>query len=266
MKKLALAIALVLPATVFAQDQAQCAGCHGANGEGVPNLGPAIAGQPEPYLARQLDAYAQGRREHQVMTPIAKGLTKEQRASLAALYSRLVPPPQKTAGAPARSESGRSLATRGNEALRVQACENCHGPGGTGQHGLMPHLAGLSAPYLESALREFRTGTRVTDPSLQMTQIAKNLTDADIKAVATHYSGQPLPRLDVAGTSPATLGKPGGEKDQPTRAGAGQTPAQGVGASGGEATTGGSQGPGGGGGASGSGASGSRSGGTPPQR
>jgi cytochrome c553 len=257
MKKLALSAALLFPAIVFAQDQTACAGCHGASGEGTPQA-PAIAGQPEPYLLRQLEAYADGKRRHEVMTPIAKNLAKEQRASLAALYSRLVTPPQKTSAAPARSELGRTLATRGNESLHVQACENCHGPGGTGQHGLNPHLAGLSSAYLENALREFRDGARVTDPSLQMTQIAKNLSDADIKALAAHYSGQPLPQIDVARTTPAT-----GEKDPPTQAGAGRTPAQGVGASGGEATTGGSQGPGGGGAASGSGASGSKSGGTP---
>jgi cytochrome c553 len=256
-KKLFLAVALLFPAIVFAQDQAACAGCHGTNGEGTPQA-PAIAGQPGPYLLRQLEAYADGKRRHEVMTPIAKNLTKAQRASLAALYSRLVLPPQKTSAVPAQSALGRTLATRGDESRRVQACENCHGPGGTGQHGLNPHLAGLSAAYLENALREFRDGARVTDPSFQMTQIAKNLSDADIKAVAAHYSGQPLPQIDVARTSPAT-----GEKDPPTQAGAGRTPAQGVGASGGEATTGGSQGPGGGGGASGSGASGSRSGGTP---
>jgi cytochrome c553 len=256
-KKLSLAVALLFPVSVFAQDQAGCAGCHGANGEGTPQA-PAIAGQSEQYLLRQLESYADGKRRHEVMTPIAKNLTKEQRASFATLYSRLAPTPQKTSATPARSEIGRILATRGNEAVRVQACENCHGPGGTGQQGLNPHLAGLSSAYLEKALREFRDGTRVTDPSLQMTQIAKNLSDADIKAVAAHYSGQPLPQLDMAITSPTT-----GEKDEPTQAGAGQTPAQGVGASGGEATTGGSQGPGGGGAASGSGASGSKSGGTP---
>jgi cytochrome c553 len=257
-KKLALVAALLFPGIVCAQGQANCAGCHGANGEGVPQLGPAIAGQPEPYLLRQLEAYADGRRRHEVMTPIAKGLSRQQRASFAALYSRLAPTPQKTSAAHAQSTLGRTLATKGDESRHVQACENCHGPGGTGQHGLNPHLASLSAAYLENALREFRTGTRVTDPSFQMMQIAGYLSEADIKAVAAHYSGQPLPQVDVARTSPTT-----GEKDQPTQAGAGRTPAQGVGASGGEATTGGSQGPGGGGGASGSGASGSRSGGTP---
>jgi cytochrome c553 len=257
MKKLCLSVALLFPAVVFAQDQAACAACHGASGEGTPQA-PALAGQPEPYLLRQLEAYAGGKRKHEVMTPIAQKLTKEQRASLASLYSRLAPTPQKTAAAASQSALGRTLATRGDESRRVQACENCHGPGGTGQQGLNPHLAGLNSTYLENALREFRNGTRVTDPSLQMTQIAKNLSDADIKAVAAHYAGQPLPQLDMARTSPRT-----GEKDEATQAGAGQTPAQGIGVSGGEASTGGSQGPGGGGGATGSGPSGSKSGGTP---
>jgi cytochrome c553 len=259
MKKLLPALALLLfPAVAFPQDPPGCTACHGENGEGKPGAAPAIGGQPEAYLARQMEAYANGKRDHPVMTPIAKALTREQRASMAAFFSRLIPPPQKSSAAPTRSELGRTLATKGDESQRVQACENCHGPGGTGQQELTPHLAGLSAAYLESALRAFRDGTRVTDPSLQMTQIAKNLSEADTRAVAAHYGGQPLPQMDMARRPP-----PAGQKDQPTQAGAGQAPTQGVGASGGEATTGGSQGPGGGGGASGSGTSGSNSGGTP---
>lgn len=40
-----------------------CASCHGANGEGIEELGgPPIAGQPAWYLDRQMDAFSRGTR------------------------------------------------------------------------------------------------------------------------------------------------------------------------------------------------------------
>ena len=40
-----------------------CASCHGANGEGIEELGgPPIAGQPAWYLNRQMDAFSRGTR------------------------------------------------------------------------------------------------------------------------------------------------------------------------------------------------------------
>jgi cytochrome c553 len=220
-----------------------CAGCHGARGEGNPAAGaPRIAGQPQAYLERQLAAYADGRRENPVMAPFAKQLTPEQRSALAAYYAQLRAPAPRSAAAGSTSVSprGRILATRGDEAIHVQACENCHGPGGAGQHNLNPYLAGLDARYLETALREWQEGLRKTDPSGQMTQIAKSLSDADIKALAAYYASRPPPQVASAVRHPAA------RENEKTRAGAGTQPREGVGVGGGEPTTGGgSQGPGG---------------------
>ena len=65
----------------------------------------------------------------------------------------------------------------GDNDLRVQACENCHGPDGTGQPPFGPYLAGLHARYLEAEMQAFRSGTRRTDPSGQMEIIARQLTE-----------------------------------------------------------------------------------------
>jgi cytochrome c553 len=252
-----LIVGLFIAFSAEGQD-AGCAACHGAQGEGNAQIGaPRIAGQPQPYLQRQLEAYADGRRDNPVMAPIAKSLSPDKRSSIAAYFAGLDAPAAKAAASSA-SPRGKTLATRGDEKLHVQACENCHGPGGTGQSGLTPYLAGLHSKYLEAALNEWKGGRRNTDPSLQMNQIGKVLPDADLKAIAAYYGSQPPPMNVAANKPPAAKGS-----DQPTRAGAGTTPAQGVGATGGEATTGGSQGPGGGGAASGAGASGSKSGATP---
>lgn len=171
----------------FAQDAGLllCAGCHGMNGAGRPAGGyPVIAGQPQAYLERQLEAYADGRRPDAVMSPLAQRLTAEERARLAAHFSAQKQP---AARAPAQAERGRILATTGDNELRVQACQNCHGPGGSGRAPYMPYLAGLHRDYLRAELLDFRSGARRTDPSGAMRIIAQHLTEQDIAALAAHY-------------------------------------------------------------------------------
>ena len=156
-------------------------------GEGRPEGGyPRLAGQPQAYLERQLEAYADGRRADLVMAPLAKRLAKEERAALAAHFSR-----QKKEPVPLpASGRGRVLATVGDNDLRVQACESCHGPGGSGRAPFMPYLAGLHREYLRAEMLDWKRGTRRSDPSGQMEVIARQLSDADIEALAGHYAGE----------------------------------------------------------------------------
>jgi cytochrome c553 len=168
--------------------------CHGAQGEGnAANATPRIAGQPQAYLERQLAAFADGRRDSEIMTPIARQLAPEQRTAVSAYYAQLRALAAKPPAAAATSARGRTLAMRGDQALQVQGCQNCHGPGGTGI-GNIPYLAGLDRSYLEMALGEWKSGSRKTDPSQQMNQIAGKLSDADIKALAAYYASQPPPQ------------------------------------------------------------------------
>ena len=118
------------------------------------------------------------------------------------------------------SSARRALATRGDQGLNVQACQNCHGPGGTGFGNVNPYLAGLDRRYLETALGEWRSGSRKTDPSQQMNHIANNLGDADIKALAAYFASQPPPQpATVAAQKPPRIGAPR-RYDRRQRAGA----------------------------------------------
>jgi len=193
-----LFLLLLLPLSAVAQPSGVqgCASCHGAQGEGNATNGtPRIAGQPQAYLERQLAAYADGRRDNGVMTPIARQLAPQERAALSAYYSELRAPAGKLPpSAVASVQRGRALAMRGDAGLNVQGCQNCHGPGGVGFGNVNPYLAGLDRRYLETALGEWRSGSRKTDPSQQMNQIARNLSDADVKALATYYASQSPPQ------------------------------------------------------------------------
>ncbi len=70
-----------------------CASCHGDEGEGVPDLGPHLAGQVERYLAGQLAAYADGTRggeQAEIMQPIAAGLSERQAEAVVRYYRAMV--------------------------------------------------------------------------------------------------------------------------------------------------------------------------------
>lgn len=173
---------------------AACASCHGAKGEGnaAANF-PRIAGQSQAYLEHQLESFANGSRSNPVMTPIAKGLNKQQIEAVSAYYATLAAPASTPASAQPASQRGRTLATVGDSKIDVQACANCHGPGGSGEAPTYPYLGGQHANYLKAALQAWKNGSRNNDPTGQMQTIAKRLSDGDIDALAGYYAAQPAP-------------------------------------------------------------------------
>ena len=112
---------------------AACIGCHGAKGEGQPGF-PALAGQHAGYLERQLNQLAAGARQSAVMAPMAKSLSEQERADVAAYYASLALPIKPVRGAlPGKSDdNGAWLVERGRWADGIPACAQCHGPGGVG--------------------------------------------------------------------------------------------------------------------------------------
>lgn len=236
---------------------AACVTCHGAQGEGDAAGGfPRIAGQPRYYLGKQLAAYANEARVNPVMGPIAKAMTAHQIRDVSAYYATLGGAPARAAAAPAGPGAARALqlATAGDNAKQVQACANCHGPGGAGEPPVSPYLAGQHASYLTAAMGQWKSGARKTDMSGQMPHIARALSDADVAALSAWFSAQPPPVLAAA----QMVNIPAGSTLRPAvsaaRGGPRGPAAAGVAGSGSEQgapVTGGSQGPGGGGGTQG---------------
>jgi cytochrome c553 len=207
--------------------------CHGARGEGKPAAGfPRIAAQSQHYIQKQLDSYANGSRHDPVMEPIAKGLPSALREQVSAYYAQSDAPVVSGASVFTKSweNRGRLLANQGDVTSRVQACVNCHGPGGVGQPPALPYLAGLHDRYIRATLNAWREGRRRNDAGQQMAAIAKALRPEDIDAVARYYAGlpppkpapldlvqAPRPQLMAAGTTPSiTVGS-----DTPQDTGAG---------------------------------------------
>ncbi|MEQ8354621.1 MAG: cytochrome c [Kiloniellaceae bacterium] len=67
----------------------QCQTCHGIDGIAKIPIAPHIAGESEIYLATQLKAFRSGKREHEIMSVIAKDLSDEDISDLSAWYASI---------------------------------------------------------------------------------------------------------------------------------------------------------------------------------
>ena len=172
---------------------APCEACHGAHGEGAPPAGiPRLAGQSADYLAKQLHDYETGTRDNPIMRNFARGLSDSERTQLGSYYAWLsAPPTAQTVQINAHQlVRGRQLASQGDEAARVQACDNCHGPDGSGLPHSAPYLAGQSAQYLANQIKGWQEGTRKNDAGKLMVVIAERLSSADITAVSAYFASR----------------------------------------------------------------------------
>lgn len=66
-----------------------CIACHGMGGIGITDQYPNLAGQKAPYLEAQLKAFRDGTRSNAIMGPMAKQLSDNDIANVAAYYSHL---------------------------------------------------------------------------------------------------------------------------------------------------------------------------------
>ncbi|SFU21282.1 c-type cytochrome [Mesorhizobium sp. YR577] len=173
----------------FERVLADCVRCHETNGAGRSALTPIIAGQSEAYLLESLRAYAEGRRASGFMAQAAANVDPDGLERLARYFAAQSPPAPDSAPANQAASGGREIAERGLSTRRVPACLGCHG--GSAQNPAYPKLWGQRADYIEAQLRLFREGKRSgTAYSHLMLNAAKNLTDEDIKAVATYFAAQ----------------------------------------------------------------------------
>jgi cytochrome c553 len=72
--------------------------------------------------------------------------------------------------------------------LIAEACAPCHGDEGIAKSVDVPNLAGQHNIYLYNQLRAFRIGKR---PHKEMRFMSRQMTDADMRAIADYYSKLP---------------------------------------------------------------------------
>ena len=71
------------------QKALQCQTCHGLDGLSKIPDAPNIAGSPEGYLAKSLNAYRNGERKNDMMSIVTEKLTDQDVADLAAYYAAI---------------------------------------------------------------------------------------------------------------------------------------------------------------------------------
>ncbi|MEP6504104.1 MAG: cytochrome c4, partial [Betaproteobacteria bacterium] len=88
--------------------------------------------------------------------------------------------------------AGEALVRQGDPARGIPACVRCHGAAMTGVAPAVPGLLGLPRVYLVEQFGAWRTGQRKALAPDCMARIATMLAPADIGALATWLSSQPV--------------------------------------------------------------------------
>ena len=156
---------------------ALCAACHGPQGNPAMALTPALAGQTARYIYLQLRDFQEGRRSNELMSPMAKDLSRDEMRELGAYFAAQKPQPQPFQPDAAKARLGKLKA---DETL----CTMCHLGGFSGQNEI-PRVAGQPFDYIVKQLRDFKAKARTNDAG-SMTSVSNTLTDADIENLA-HY-------------------------------------------------------------------------------
>ena len=172
------------------QNAAVCTSCHGqGGGEPIMASYPKLTGIGERYLYDQLVAIKSGDRAIPEMTGLLDAMSDQDLQDLAAYFDSQEMVVNQAD--PDLVDQGEALYRGGNMASGVPACAGCHNPKGDGNEpGGYPAIGGQSAEYLANQLKSYRAGERAgTSNATIMVDVATELTDAEIEAVANYISG-----------------------------------------------------------------------------
>ncbi len=203
MKKFAIALSLLLglvgqsyakgDAEAGKSKSAMCAACHGADGNSMIPANPKLAGQSEAYLLKQLKdfkAAANGGvgRKSAVMGGMVMALSEQDMADIYAYFAGQ----EMSAGSTPENviKKGEKLYRGGDAEKGITACTACHSARGEGMSlAGFPRISYQHADYIASQLKAFKAGTRDNDQNGMMRDIAKNLSDDDIKVISQYLGG-----------------------------------------------------------------------------
>ncbi len=200
-----LILAVSLPATTLAADveagkklYVTCAACHGPNAEGIAALNsPALAGQSESYMIRQLWDFKKGNRGAAdgdtigaQMQPMAITLPDGVAIANVAAYLAALPPSKPPATVEGDIVNGQKLFN--------SRCGACHGGMGWGIEELhTPRLNSIGDSYLMRQVRNFQDGLRGAHEDAheggQMAMMAKSVTTEELKDIAA-FLNEPEPQ------------------------------------------------------------------------
>jgi cytochrome c553 len=200
-----LQFALLLPALAMAAapgdpllgrekaDTERCLECHGAPTEGqgfsagTDGKFARLGGQQYEYIVKQVKDFRSGKRKHEFMQMMARGISDADLADIAAYFAAQPAMPSATAAAQQHGNAAQ-LYVHGDPARKLPACASCHGESGKGLAGVAPVIGGQGKAYLEQQLHDWRNGSRKNSAGDVMNQFTKPLSDAEIEALARYVS------------------------------------------------------------------------------
>ncbi|TCG04843.1 cytochrome C [Paraburkholderia steynii] len=156
-----------------------CVACHGPMGNSTDPQYPVLAGQTSRYMYLELKDFKQGRRGDPRMSPMAANLSTGDMQDLADYFASQKPAPI------AFKADGAAVAAGQKKAAEV-LCTMCHLGGFSGQNEI-PRVAGQHYVYIVKQLQDFRSHTRTNDAG-NMTSVTRNLTDDDIRNLASYIA------------------------------------------------------------------------------
>ena len=163
-----------------------CAACHGVDGNSVAAANPVLAGQHPDYIVKQLTEFKSGKRNNAIMLGMASTLSDQDMKNVAAWFGTQKPKARE-AQDPKTMEAGRAIYRTGIASAKVPACMACHGPAGNRMPSQYPRVGSQFGSYIEAQMLAFKKGERANNPI--MTDIAKRMSDSDIKTVSNYISG-----------------------------------------------------------------------------
>ena len=216
MKRLFFVACLMLPALAagaaspkvadtVAERAKPCLACHAAEGRKARDeYYPRLAGKPAGYLFNQMQHFRDGGRRHRAMGLLMEHLSDAYLRELAGYFSALAPAYSRPRLATANgSPQAPPLLTLGDIGRQLPACISCHGKELLGAAPAIPGLLGLPRDYVSAQLGAWKVGTRRAAAPDCMGSIARQLTEAEVNAVATWLAAQPLPANSRPAAAPA---------------------------------------------------------------
>jgi cytochrome c553 len=149
-----------------------CASCHGDDGNASGASMPTLAGQDARYFIKAMDAYKEGKRQHEGMFGAVDPLSEDDVVNLAAFY----------AGQDPVRRNVRTPLTTGEW---INRCERCHGIDGNSTDPRFPMLAGQERQFLANALQAYIGASRSNST---MHAMSDPLSESDIERIVEYYA------------------------------------------------------------------------------
>lgn len=162
---------------------ADCAGCHGLDGNSLNPEIPPLAGQPAEYLVVAMKHYRDGVRKDPLMSDVMRNIGDKTIVDIAAYFAQQTPE---------SALKSQQLALKTFDPIAqgekiASSCNGCHGPKGNSLKLDVPSLSGLGIRYFVAAATAYRDGTR-KHPLME--KVVSLLSDSDLEKAGFYYGLQ----------------------------------------------------------------------------